>query len=129
MRVNVYGEEITDRITLVEKRVNEGGEIYTFYGIRFWLKFPNQEWWLHRKVGGHIDDDSSAVTIWAQDKDKLELLFRRALGVLGGHGGEYGMAQIDQDMIDEGMERRGTPQDFEVPRRKPDINIQEKPFA
>jgi hypothetical protein len=83
MRVNVYGEELTDRVELVEKSVDEGGEVYTFYGVRFWLKFPNQEWWIHRKVDGIEDDDSSAITIWATSKEKLAEMFTTALASLG----------------------------------------------
>lgn len=82
MRVNVYGEELTDRIELVEKAVDEGGEVYTFYGLRLWLKFPNQEWWIHRKVAGELDDDSSAITIWAPSKEKLGILLDRMREVL-----------------------------------------------
>lgn len=74
MRVNVYGEELTERVELIEKEVDEGGEVYTFYGIRLWLKFPNQPWWIHRKVGGVDDDDSSAITIWAPSKAALSSL-------------------------------------------------------
>jgi len=87
LRVNVYGEEITDRIELVEKRVVEpiskrNTQTYTFYGIRFWLKFPNQPWWIHRKVDGQPDDDSSAITIWSDDKTKLRVMLEQAIGVL-----------------------------------------------
>ena len=58
MRVNIYGEELTDRIERVTKEVTEEatGEVFTFYGVRFWLKFPNQDWWIHRKVDGEEDD-------------------------------------------------------------------------
>lgn len=72
MRVNIYGEEYDDfRVELVEKHV----EGYTFYGVRLLLKFPNQEWWIHRKVSGIPDDDSSAITIWGRSKRQLESLF------------------------------------------------------
>lgn len=67
MRVNVYGEELTERIEIVTKEVDG----YIFYGLRFWLKFPNAEWWIHRKVDGEDDDDSSAVTFWSDSKEDL----------------------------------------------------------
>jgi hypothetical protein len=38
MRVNVYNEEITNRIELVEKTVEDTGE--KFYGVRFYLASP-----------------------------------------------------------------------------------------
>ena len=101
MRVNVYGEELTDRIELVEKSVDEGGEVYTFYGIRIWLKFPNQDWWIHRKVNGILDDDSSAVTIWATNKNKLSVLLQRMAGVLEGNYAEYGVHPIEQPVVEE----------------------------
>lgn len=75
MRVNVYGEELTDRIELVEKEA----EGFTFWGLRFWLKFPNQDWWIHRKVNGEPDDDSSAITIWAPNLDRLRDLLSKGL--------------------------------------------------
>lgn len=107
MRVNVYGEELTDRVTLVEKTVDEGGKIYTFYGIRFWLKFPNQDWWLHRKVDGHIDDDSTAITIWHRDKEALERMFQRALSVLAGTYAEYGITAIEDETTYTAIKRMG----------------------
>lgn len=67
MRVNVYGEELTSRIEVVTKEADG----YTFYGLRFWIKFPNSDWWVHRKVDGENDDDSSAVTFWADDRHTL----------------------------------------------------------
>lgn len=75
MRVNIYGEELTDRIELVTKQVDD----YTFYGVRFWLKFPNQEWWIHRKVDGQPDDDSTAITFWATSREELAGIFARGL--------------------------------------------------
>jgi hypothetical protein len=63
MRVNIYGEELTDRIEIVTKEVN--GRVFT--GVRFYLELPvtvNGEQhrgpFLHRPG----DDDSSAVTFW-----------------------------------------------------------------
>lgn len=79
MRVNVYGEELTDRVELVTKTVEDESGEFKFYGVRFWLKFPNQPWWIHRKVDGVEDDDSSAITIWSDDRDKLRLLLNSAV--------------------------------------------------
>lgn len=80
MRVNVYGEELTTRIELVTKQVEEPGDnAITFYGVRFWLKFPNQDWWIHRKVDGQPDDDSTAITFWATSRDGLAGIFATAL--------------------------------------------------
>jgi hypothetical protein len=78
MRVNVYSEEMTDRVEIVEK----GG----FTGLRFYLELPAtvdgkqyQGPFLH-KPG---DDDSSAVTFWGK-RDLREVL-RLALTQLDAH--------------------------------------------
>ena len=78
MRVNVYAEEITDRIEIVEKKTADG----TFTGLRFYLELPvtipathgngHMEYrgpFMH-KVG---DDDSAAVTFWGK-RDLREVL-------------------------------------------------------
>lgn len=54
MRVNIYAEELTDRIEIIEKFVEDSGE--TFYGVRLYLGFPFEH------TPG--DDDSSAITFW-----------------------------------------------------------------
>lgn len=84
MRVNVYGEELNDRVELIEKEVIEEatGDKFSFYGVRLWLKFPNQPWWVHRKVDGEEDDDSSAVTIWAETKEELADVFLNCIAAL-----------------------------------------------
>lgn len=81
MRVNVYGEELTERVELVTKTVEteHPEDSKEFYGIRFWLKFPNQDWWVHRKYKGVVDDDSSALTIWASSKRELKLILGLAM--------------------------------------------------
>lgn len=89
MRVNVYGEELTNRVDLIEKQVEELGddgqvtETYTFYGVRFWLKFSNQDWWIHRKVDGEEDDDSSAITLWATSKERLVEMLNLGIQAIG----------------------------------------------
>jgi hypothetical protein len=54
MRVNVYGEELTQKVELVKKTVNQE----LFCGIRFYLKSHPD---LHHSEG---DNDESAITIW-----------------------------------------------------------------
>ena len=80
MRINVYAEEITQRIELIEKEIE--GKKYT--GIRFYLYLPvtnsngNQISgpFIHRKD----DDDSSAITFWG--KKQLRLALIKALDLL-----------------------------------------------
>lgn len=69
MRVNVYAEEMTDRVEVIEKRADTG---HTFTGIRFYLGFP----FIHQDG----DDDSSAVTFWG--KRDLRVQLRKALALL-----------------------------------------------
>jgi len=79
MRVNVYGEEITNRIQLVTAR--------NFLGIRFYLESSDK-----LQPPKHPDDDSSAVTFWVKsgkngykpgDEAALANLFRNAAIMLG----------------------------------------------
>lgn len=100
MRVNVYAEEMTDRIEIVEKTVPGEG---TFTGLRIYLEMPAS---YHAgldggmtpaKVGDTVqaqhlqapfihrpgDDDSSAVTFWGK-KDLRDVL-RKALEELDKH--------------------------------------------
>jgi len=104
MRVNVYAEEITDRVEIVEKEV-EGNK---FTGLRFYLELPTS---LPKGVylGGtevghalyepvsdnspinvkgpfyhrHGDDDSAAVTFWG--KRDLRTVLAKALSLLDEH--------------------------------------------
>lgn len=80
MRINVYSEELSNRIVVIHKQV-EGRDLV---GIRFHLYLPVtvdgeqiQGPFLH-KPG---DDDSSAVTFWG-DYDQLQLLFRMARSLM-----------------------------------------------
>jgi len=82
MRVNVYAEELTDRIEIEPKQIGSR----TFVGLRFFLELPvtiNGEQvkgpFMHR-LG---DDDSSAVTFW--DDGSLRVLLRKALEALDAH--------------------------------------------
>lgn len=102
MRVNVYAEEMTDRIEVIKKEIE--GQIFT--GLRFYLALPAsfvpdpngnpqpakisdvkqanhyQAPFIHRPG----DDDSAAVTFWG--KQDLRRLLTKALLVLDGHYGE-----------------------------------------
>ncbi len=61
MRLNIYSEELTERVEKVTKEANG----HTFYGLRFYLKSPPE---LHHTAE---DDDTSAVTFWAASEDEL----------------------------------------------------------
>jgi hypothetical protein len=101
MRVNVYAEEITDRIEIITKEI----EGQRFTGIRFYLELPVALATPPAKLGGqpgiaHVsgpflhragDDDSSAVTFWG--KRDLRSTLRKALAILDQH---YGTANADQ---------------------------------
>lgn len=82
MRVNVYAEEMTDRIEIISKEIDG----HQFTGLRIYLELP-------ATVGGHQyqgpfmhrpgDDDSSAVTFWG--KRDLRDVLRKALKQLDEH--------------------------------------------
>lgn len=99
MRVNIYAEEMTDRIEIIRKEID--GRVYT--GCRFYLELPVS---LVDYGGGRVryaektdrngvvqykgpfyhrpgDDDSSAVTFWGK-RDLREVL-RSALALLDAH--------------------------------------------
>lgn len=82
MRVNVYAEEMTDRIEIISKLID--GQAFT--GVRFYLELPvtvaGQQLkgpFIH-KPG---DDDSSAVTFWG--KRDMRTMLRIALKLLDRH--------------------------------------------
>ena len=82
MRVNVYAEEMTDRIELISKTID--GTAFT--GLRFYLELPAtvggsnyQGPFIHREG----DDDSGAVTFWG--KKQLREVLRKALALLDEH--------------------------------------------
>lgn len=85
MRVNVYAEEMTDRIEIISKEIDG----HKFTGLRFYLELPvtvqgNQIKgpFVHRPG----DDDSSAVTFWGKQDLRKQLL--QAIDLLDNH---YGM--------------------------------------
>lgn len=114
MRVNIYAEEMTDRIQIISKEID--GRQFT--GLRFYLELPvtvgggGQ----HRsdegpdvyppingkpaQVAGPFmhhpgDDDSSAVTFWGK-RDLREVL-RKALAELDAHYAEREKLQAAHD--------------------------------
>ena len=85
MRVNVYAEEMTDRVEIIGKEID--GQKFT--GLRFYLELPVTELNGVQRRGPFIhrpgDDDSSAVTFLGK-RDLRELL-RKALARLDEHYG------------------------------------------
>lgn len=86
MRVNVYAEEMTDRIEIISKEID--GQVFT--GLRLYLELPVQV----KAAGGTAqyrgpfihrpgDDDSSAVTFWG--KQDLRKVLSKALDMLDKH--------------------------------------------
>jgi hypothetical protein len=61
VRINLYEEELTDEVRVVNKLAENTG--ITYYGVRFYLKSPPE---LHDTDD---DDDRSAVTFWFGDYD------------------------------------------------------------
>jgi hypothetical protein len=102
MRINIYAEEMTDRIEIIEKTVDGN----RFTAVRFYLELPvtvGGPDGKHTSVGPAIypavngktaqvrgpfvhrpgDDDSSAVTFWG--KQDLRGVLRKALMMLDKH--------------------------------------------
>lgn len=108
MRVNIYAEEMTDRIEIIEKEVDG----HKFTALRFYLYLPTtiryhgteeingtipvkegsvsgDSWQeTHYQVKGPFihregDDDSAAVTFWG--KQDLRIMLRKALEMLDQH--------------------------------------------
>ncbi len=120
MRVNIYAEEMTDRIEIVSKEID--GQ--TFTGLRFYLYLPASE--LGRDASGNVtvvkqhqgpfihridDDDSSAVTFWG--KKDLRVAMREALAVLDAH---YGAAKGNKTFaVEEAPSDVGIADEFRRP--------------
>lgn len=82
MRVNVYAEEMTDRVEIIEKRTADG----EFLGVRFYLELPVKVGALEARgpfMHRPGDDDSAAVTFWG--KRELRKALERALTLLDEH--------------------------------------------
>lgn len=92
MRVNIYAEEMTDRVEVVSKTID--GHTYT--GLRFYLELPvtlpaiDTEGKPLQARGPFIhrdgDDDSSAVTFWG--KRSLRAALQQAITMLDRHYAE-----------------------------------------
>lgn len=71
MRVNVYAEEMTERVEIIKKEID--GNVYT--GLRLYLELPvtlNGNQFKGPFIHHPGDDDSSAITIWGkQDLRKV----------------------------------------------------------
>ena len=83
MRVNVYAEEMTDRIEIIRKIVDD----QVFTGLRFYLYLPVTDFLGNQHRGPFMhhldDDDSAAVTFWG--KQDLRTMLRIALKQLDEH--------------------------------------------
>lgn len=95
MRVNVYAEEMTDRLEIISKEID--GQSFT--GLRFYLYL--QVTHTIADSGGPVnvrgpflhragDDDSAAVTFWG--KRDLRKVLRQALAMLDVHYGNSDQA-------------------------------------
>jgi hypothetical protein len=109
-RTNIYAEEISDRVEIIEKETADG----KFTGLRIYLELPvtvrvcrlcgmlnapgshtaycrssaDGHTWEPRNVSGPFmhrpgDDDSSAVTFWG--KSRLREVLKKALALLDAH--------------------------------------------
>jgi len=64
MRINVYSQELTDEVILVDKRANTG---LVYHAVQMILHSSDR---LHHSSG---DDDRSAVTFWLpKSRDRRE---------------------------------------------------------
>jgi hypothetical protein len=84
MRVNIYAEELTERVKIVTKQVD--GQVFT--GVRFYLELPitvNGKQLKGPFMHHPGDDDSAAVTFWG--KRTLREALRKALLLLDNHYG------------------------------------------
>jgi hypothetical protein len=69
MRINVYSEEITDKVEVAIKEAKTGA---SFYGLLFFLHSPKQ---LHHS---NTDNDQSAVILWKDSPEALLALLVKA---------------------------------------------------
>lgn len=93
MRVNVYAEEMTDRIEIIGKEID--GTRFT--GLRFYLELPVTVKDGVQVSGAFVhhpgDDDSAAVTFWG--KRDLRAVLRLALKALDDHYEAHAVPQGD----------------------------------
>lgn len=86
MRVNVYAEEMTDRVEIISKEIDG----HKFTGLRLYLELPATDPATGKNVQGPFmhrpgDDDSAAVTFWG--KRDLRKVLRKMLNALDDHYG------------------------------------------
>lgn len=88
MRVNIYAEEMTERVQIITKTI-EGQE---FTGLRLYLELPvtvpglpgsDPDQLKGPFMHGPGDDDSAAVTFWG--KKDLRVVLRKMLAELDKH--------------------------------------------
>jgi hypothetical protein len=78
MRINVYSQELTNEVELIEKNgTDDNGEPAVFTGVRLFLLSPDQ---LHHTDD---DDDRSAITIWLPKSESRRKELSRTLQHLG----------------------------------------------
>lgn len=83
MRVNIYAEEMTERIEIIGKEIDG----HTFTGLRLYLELPvtlpsGENFagpFMHRPG----DDDSAAITFWG--KRDMRVVLRKMLAALDEH--------------------------------------------
>lgn len=87
MRVNVYAEEMTERIEIISKQI----EGCNFTGLRLYLELPVTTQDGINVSGPFIhqpgDDDSAAITFWG--KKDLRIVLRKMLETLDEHYEKY----------------------------------------
>ena len=69
MRINIYNEELTERIEFNRAQAKTGAH---YYGLYFYLHSAEQ---LH---SGPNDEVSSAVVFWSDSREKLLTLLAKA---------------------------------------------------
>ena len=94
MRVNIYAEEMTDRIEIIEKEIDG----HKFEACRFYLYLPVTHKFTRETHVGLVndtvnlqgpfihregDDDSAAVTFWS--RGKLRDILQKAIELLDEH--------------------------------------------
>lgn len=91
MRVNIYAEELTDRVSIISKEI----EGHTYNAVRFYLELPatvdGAQYagpFIHRPG----DDDSSAVTFWG--RGTLRKIFVNAIDALDAFEAERIQAEL-----------------------------------
>lgn len=99
MRINLYEEELTDEVRLVQKTADNTG--ITYYGVRFYLKSAPE---LHATTD---DDDRSAVTFWFGDYAFCKAFRDRCARLLSDPLTELGFKQpgdpqpTDEEKVDQ----------------------------